>query len=137
MPAIRYVSGVSVRINHCSALGDWCDAFLKDGSIQPMRWFGFICRHATELIPGKAVKLSAMAISNGDGGLDSEWKILKSEEAAIGWLCEVDIKARSITGIYGIVDDEGWPLVTGHERDYSPKRKAPVIKIATRKTAAG
>jgi hypothetical protein len=137
MPAIRYVSGISVRINHCSALGDWCDAYLKDGSIKPVRWFGFICKHATALLPGKPVKLSAMAITDGDGGLESEWKILGPNETAIGWLCEVSGKTRSLTGIYGIVDDSGWPLTTGHEPDYSPKKKAPVIEIGARKRATG
>lgn len=122
MPAIRYRHNGSFRIvNHVQQPHDLIAVRLKDGKFEFVPWHGFICTHATKHIAGKKAKIAAQEVTREDGLWRCTWQHVSKEQHVFGWLIERYTEERMIVGIYGVVGDDGWPIII--DKEPAPKIK--------------
>lgn len=130
MPAIRYLSNTRYRVvTHVVGHDEIIPVLTKTGDSQYMRWKGFICRHACKIIPGKSVKLVARYVTVDDGWLDSRWNTVGEDEVVLGWLVEHSDRYKTETVVYGVVGDDGWPVVLPRTGPRPVVRLASVVPI--------
>lgn len=102
----------------------------KDGSTTPATCVGFICNAGASFYKdAKLAKAEAMDISNGNGEPGDEWKPVPEGEYI--W-CIVPAAGKRNLDCLILVDDFGWPILTGKNRyDYMPPLEdlEPTYKI--------
>lgn len=83
-----------------------------------VEWCGFICAGgARRLSFARKGKLIASSVTNG-GVVASQWRDLASDEYC---LCMLVLISEGKFGAFGVVDNQGWPIVISEHR--------PLLKI--------
>lgn len=131
MPAIRFHHQCVFQIADHLPCAVPVDVRLKDGSFMRMDWLGMICEHAAEAIPGLGyAKIRAHEVTPESGLFPQGWRRLESEEYVLGWRVERVTAGRTVVqGVYGVVDDDLWPIVIGQR---GRVRSSPRLKVVKR-----
>lgn len=116
MPAIRYLNGTTPRtITHYrDFLAHKLEIYAAGSKIIRPDWHGFICNAGAAFLKnGKIARIFIDAVSAGDGGKDEAWVQLPDGHFALGWWIPPATIHHSDSGdLYGLVDDNGWPMTT-------------------------
>lgn len=95
-----------------------------EGKQMQVRCRGFVCSQGAKFFTGAELgAIQAAAYTNGDGGEDSDWRLLQNGELIY---CIVP-PPKPCIGLecYILVDDNGWPIVVdGHPRSYMPPQNS-------------
>lgn len=120
MPAIRYYHQCVFAVADHLPGGKPVEVKMRDGTYMRLDWLGMICEAAAERLPGLGYgKIRAHEVTDGDGLVKCDWRRLKEGEHVLGWRCLAHNGSESV---YGVVDNQGWPVVIGkHGRKGAPK----------------
>lgn len=135
MPAIRYNFGAITPLA-TSNPGDSehpIEVSGRGGEPRCVRWMGFICLTGTHYIEGKTGKIFAFEVTNGPGQYagQGDWRPVRKDERVLGWIVSYS-KSDSRFGVYGIVDQDGWPIIIKDKLPPGPKPKAEVKRLVPR-----
>lgn len=115
MPAILYRNGSTPRtISHYrDFLVHKLETYAPGSKVIRPEWHGFICNAgAAFLKSGKIARIVVDAVSAGDGTNEGEWIKLPDGHFALGWWIPAATTHHSDGDLYGLVDDNGWPMTT-------------------------
>lgn len=131
MPAVRFYHQCVFQIADHLPCAVPVDVRLKDGSFMRMDWLGMICEHAADVVPGLGfVKIRAHEVTPESGLFPQGWRRLENEEYVLGWRVERVTSGRNVVqGVYGVVDDDLWPIVVGQR---GRMRGSPRLKVVKR-----
>lgn len=123
MPAIRFIfNGIMSRATMTPDRDTGqVEIRMHNGRIQRFPWMGFICKsgiaHMTE---GAYAKMLAAEVTNGDGFTYGDWVRVEENQFVLTW--RVPSISEGRWGIFGVVDNSGWPVVMT-DKNYKPPRK--------------
>lgn len=109
------------------------------GAPRCVDWMGFMCLAGTHHMEGKIGKIFAFEVTNGPGKYagQGDWRPVRRDERVMGWIVSCR-GADSKFGVYGIVDQDGWPIIIKDKLPPGPKPKAEVKRLMPRpKNGAG
>lgn len=124
MPAIRYNDG-SLNLQTASA---WEHYFVRmveilcrpDCGRDFVNCVGFICNGGARLLPNpKLGKLKVVDITNRDGKKEEEWRPVPDGEYVYCLVLADKRGQGKHFDCYVLVDDDGWPMLTGKHRETS------------------
>lgn len=94
-----------------------------DGKENQVLCKGFVCSQGAKFFTGAELgTVQAVAYTNGDGEEGSNWKVL--QEGELIYCLVPPLKPHSHLECYILVDDSGWPILTGaHPYKYMPANK--------------
>lgn len=122
MPAIMYPNGITPRIitHYRDFLAHKLEAYAPGSKVIRPEWHGFICNAgAAYLKNGKIARIVVDAVSAGDGTSEDEWVKLPEGHFALGWwIPPATIHHADSGDLYGLVDDNGWPMTTLRYTDH-------------------
>ena len=95
-----------------------------------MKWLGMICEHAAEKLPGLGyVKIKVHEVSPDTDPFPKNWRRLEPAEYVLGWRVQTIGSDRSSDqAVYGIVDDNLWPVVVGTRGRKGAPRALKIVK---------
>lgn len=139
MPAIKFYQrsamNTSVANHYRNFIAYVVTTLNRDGKEIFPQWMGFICNAgAAHLKGGKIVRLRVVAISCGDGTVESSWVEVPDGEFVVGWHLQGGVHHGDFGVVYTIIDDNGWPLTTA--KNYLPPNK-PNAELLFLDTAKG
>lgn len=99
---------------------------MHNGKLERFEFMGLICRAGINLMPdGAYAKMMAVEVTNGDGRTYGEWRSVEQNQVVLAWRVLHKARGHASWGVYGVVDNQGWPIVV-EDKSY----KDPEIKKA-------
>jgi hypothetical protein len=114
MPVIKYRFNQGLAVLDCLSLTKKkVEVYGRGANLKSLIWLGYVCMHGLKTLgDGGYVKMQAALISNGDGNFEDEWRELKRDETILCWWSKLHEYGTVAYGVYTIVDDDGWPIIT-------------------------
>lgn len=142
MPAIRYNFGAVTPLATANPgeAEHAVEVASRGGEPRCVRWMGFVCLAGTHYMEGRLGKIFAFEVTNGEGryAKEGDWRKVRKDERVLGWIVAYPA-GESGFGVYGIVDQDGWPIVIRDKLPPGPRPKAEVKRLKPRdaRSAAG
>lgn len=127
MPAIRFLyNGIFALATMPPDNNHWVEVRMHNGKPKRFEFLGLICKAGINSMPdGGYVKIIAVEVTNGDGQTYGEWRKVGHKEVVLGFRVLHKLRGQASWGIYGVVGNDGWPIVI-EDKSY----KDPEIKKA-------
>lgn len=127
VPAFRFnYNGILALATVPPDNSHWIEVRMHNGKPKRFELLGLICKAGINSMPdGGYVKILAVEVTNGDGYTYGEWRPVERNQVVLGFRVLHKRRDQALWGVYGVVGNDGWPVVV-EDKSY----KDPEVKNA-------